>query len=178
MLYKNVHIARRYLRSVRIDSDLTDGSSMEGFLCTESFKNVLITMANHISQTDQSAFTWTGPYGSGKSSLVVALSSLLSGNCSLRAKAEDVFGQEFSNSFRATLPLGKKGWRIIPVVGSRENPINAIGEMARQVGVIKRRPRGGWNERNLIKTLKESAYYKPDDFGGLLMKWESFWRPP
>ena len=36
-------------------------------------------MANHISQTEQSAFTWTGPYGSGKSSLVVALSSLLSG---------------------------------------------------------------------------------------------------
>ena len=51
-----------------------------------------------------------------------------------------MFGQEFSNSFREALPLGKKGWRIIPVVGSRENPISAIGEMARQVGVIKRRP--------------------------------------
>ena len=39
--------------------------------------DVLESLARHVLDTDQCAFTWTGPYGGGKSSLAVALGSLL-----------------------------------------------------------------------------------------------------
>ena len=103
---ERVHIANRFLRSVRIDTDLTDGSALEGYICPQSFADVLKTMANHISETGQGAFTWTGPYGSGKSSLVLALSALLNGNLSMRKQAEKVLGPELTNEVGKVLPLG------------------------------------------------------------------------
>ena len=82
-LSDRVRIARRFLRSVRIDSDFGDAASLEGFVCPQSSADILLTMARHVSETGQGAYTWTGPYGSGKSSLVIALSALLNGNAGL-----------------------------------------------------------------------------------------------
>ena len=169
MLNEHVHIARRFLRSIRIDTDLTESSALEGFICPQSYRDVLMTMARHVSETGQGAFTWTGPYGSGKSSLVVALSALLNGSASLRAKAEKVFGQELTNTISETLPSGTEGWRIVPVVGVRDDPVRVIGEAARRERVVKRRPRGGWSESNLIKALTDAAEYKPDRNGGVVL---------
>ena len=75
-----VSVARRFQRSVRIDSDLTDPGALDGFVCPRSSAEVLESMALHVAERGQGAFTWTGPYGSGKSSLVIALSGLLSGD--------------------------------------------------------------------------------------------------
>ena len=169
MLNEHVHIARRFLRSIRIDTDLTESSALEGFICPQSYRDVLMTMARHVSETGQGAFTWTGPYGSGKSSLVVALSALLNGSTSLRAKAEKVFGQELTNTISEALPSGTEGWRIVPVVGVRDDPVWVIGEAARRERVVKRRPRGGWSESNLIKALTDAAEYKPDRYGGVVL---------
>ena len=169
MLKEHVHVARRFLRSIRIDTDLTESSALEGFICPQSSKDVLMTMARHISETGQGAFTWTGPYGSGKSSLVVALSTLLNGNDSLRAQAGEVFGQESTKTIAKALPSGTEGWRIVPVVGVRDDPVRIIGEAVRNTGVAKRRPRGGWRESNLIKVLTDAAEYKPDRYGGVVL---------
>ena len=169
MLKEHVHVARRFLRSIRIDTDLTESSALEGFICPQSSKDVLMTMARHISETGQGAFTWTGPYGSGKSSLVVALSALLNGSDSLRTQAGEVFGQELTNTITTALPSGTEGWRIVPVVGVRDDPVRIIGEAVRNVGVAKRRPRGGWSESNLIKVLTDAAEYKPDRYGGVVL---------
>ena len=71
-LDERVFVARRFQRAVRIDTDLGDPSALEGFICPQSSAVVLETMARHVFESGQGAFTWTGPYGSGKSSLVVA----------------------------------------------------------------------------------------------------------
>ena len=169
MLNEHVHIARRFLRSIRIDTDLTESSALEGFICPQSSRDVLITMARHVTETGQGAFTWTGPYGSGKSSLVVALSALLNGSTSLHAQAIKVFGPELTDSIGEALPSGTEGWRVVPVVGVRDNPVRVIGEAVRREGVAKRRPRGGWSESNLIKALTNAAEYKPDKYGGVVL---------
>ena len=169
MLNEHVHIARRFLRSIRIDTDLTESTALEGFICPQSSRDVLMTMARHVSETGQGAFTWTGPYGSGKSSLVVALSALLNGIASLRAQAREVFGQELTDTIEEALPPGAEGWRIVPVVGVRDDPVRVIGEAARRERVAKRRPRGGWSESNLIKALTDAAEYKPDRYGGVVL---------
>ena len=79
-LISQVKVAQRFQRSIRIDTDLHDPKALEGFICPKTSADVLQTMAKHHMKTGQAAFTWTGPYGSGKSSLVIALSPILNGN--------------------------------------------------------------------------------------------------
>lgn len=168
-LNERVHIARRFLRSVRIDADLGDTASLEGFICPQSSADVLLTMARHVSETGQGAFTWTGPYGSGKSSLVVALGALLSGDTGLGNQAEQVFGPQLTATLRDALPTGRKGWRIVPVVGRRDNPVSVIGEAVRQARIVAQVPRAGWSERKLITCLSKAAAHDPETHGGLVL---------
>lgn len=168
-LKDHVRIGRRFLRSVRIDSDLGEANALEGFVCPQSSADVLLTMARHVSETGQGAFTWTGPYGSGKSSLVVALSALLDGDANLQKQASKVFGRQLAKTIRDALPPGTKGWHVLPVVGRRGDPVKVIGDAVKKAGLVARLPRGGWNESNLISALLETAAAKPKEHGGLVL---------
>lgn len=168
-LNEHVRIARRFLRSIRIDSDLGESAALEGFVCPQTSADILVTMARHVSDTGQGAFTWTGPYGSGKSSLVVALSALLNGNAGLQKEAAKVFGTKLVKTIHGALPTGTKGWRILPVVARRDDPVAVIGEAAKRTGLVLRRPRGGWTESKLIATLMEAAAERPKTHGGLIL---------
>ena len=128
-----------------------------------------MTMAHHVSETGQGAFTWTGPYGSGKSSLVVALGALLKSDAGSRGKAVRVFGQRLAKAVWSALPPGTKGWRVLPVVARRGDSVAVIGEATRRSGLVSRRPRGGWTESNLISTLTQAAAEKPTVYGGLIL---------
>ena len=164
-----VRIARRFLRSIRIDSDLGDAVALDGFICPQSSADVLITMARHVAETGQGAFTWTGPYGSGKSSLVVALSALLNSNAGLQKKAPQVFGQKLTKAVWSALPTGTKGWRVLPVVARRDSPVSVIGEAVKRAGLVSRQPRGGWTETNLMAALTTAAATQPKTHGGLIL---------
>lgn len=168
-LNERVRIARRFLRSIRIDYDLGDVAALEGFVCPQSSADVLATMARHVSETGQGAFTWTGPYGSGKSSLVVALSALLNGNPGLQKEAAKVLRTKLTKAIHGALPTGTKGWRVLPVVARRDDPVAVIGEAAKRTGLVSRQPRGGWTETNLIAALTDAAAEKPRTLGGLVL---------
>ena len=169
LLKDRVRIARRFLRSVRIDADLGDANALDGFVCPQSSAQVLATMTRHISETGQGAFTWTGPYGSGKSSLAVALAALLNGEAGLQKQAAKVFGHSLTNTIRKALPTGTKEWRILPVVGRRDDPVTVIGEAAKRTRLVLRVPPGGWTESNLIESLTDAAACKPKIHGGLVL---------
>lgn len=164
-----VRVARRFLRSIRIDSDFGDPDSLEGFVCPQSSADTLLAMARHVSETGQGAFTWTGPYGSGKSSLVIALSALLNCNAELKKEATEVLGQNLTKTIRDALPVGTNGWRILPVVARRDDPVAVIGECVKQRGLVSRQPRGGWTEAKLIGALTDAAAEKPRAHGGLVL---------
>ncbi len=166
---ERVCIARRFLRSIRIDTDIGDAKALEGFVCPQSSADVLLTMARHVSETGQGAFTWTGPFGSGKSSLVIALSALLNGNAALQKQAAGILGNKLTTPIRKALPTGTKGWRILPVVGRRDHPVRAIGEAIQAAGFITRKPRGGWTERNVIEAVAKAAAKSPKAYGGLII---------
>ena len=168
-LSDRVRVARRFLRSIRIDSDFGDVASLEGFVCPQSSADTLLTMARHVSETGQGAYTWTGPYGSGKSSLVIALSALLNGNAGLQREAAKVFGQRLTKTIRDALPTGTRGWRILPVVARRDGPVVVIGEAVKRMGLVSRQPRGGWTETNLIAALTDAAAEMPRTHGGLVL---------
>ena len=130
-LADRIRIARRFQRAIRIDSDLGDPAALDGFICPRSSAEVLETMARHVAENSQGAFTWTGPYGSGKSSLVIALSAALNGDKEVRRHAESILGPKTSALIAEALPPRTRGWHILPVVGRRDRPAQVIGEAIR-----------------------------------------------
>lgn len=127
-LSDTVSIARRFQRSIRIDTDFNNPSALEGYISTKSSTDVLIAMARHVKETSQGAFTWTGPYGSGKSSLVVLLASLLSSDKKLKKVAAESIGVENAECFWQAFSK-TKNWKILPVVGRKETPTQLFSEI-------------------------------------------------
>ncbi len=168
-LSNQVHVVRRFQRSIRIDTDLHDPKALEGFICPKSSADVLLTMARHVQKTHQAAFTWTGPYGSGKSSLVVALSAALNGNAALREEAAITLGKTVINALWEALPPKTKGWRILPVVGQRAKPAEVIGASLVQNGYVEKGQVRRWTDDVLLETLLEIAQDQPRSHGGLIV---------
>ena len=168
-LRDHVRIARRFQRSIRIDFDLKDPQALDGFICPKSSAEILLTMGRHVSETGQSAFTWTGPYGSGKSSLVVALSALLSGNEKQRTQAAQIVGRSTANQLWKLLPPQSKGWRVLPVVGRREPPAVVIGEALVEAGLSGKPGRNGWSDSRVLDVLTQVAAEGPRARGGLVI---------
>jgi DNA helicase TIP49 (TBP-interacting protein) len=76
-----VQISRQYQRSIRVDADIGRADALTGYICHGTAASVVEGMCKQISSTNQRCFTWTGPFGGGKSSLAVALASALRTDC-------------------------------------------------------------------------------------------------
>ena len=72
--------------------------------------------------------TWTGPYGSGKSSLVVALSALLGKDAGARREAAAAIGEQTAAAVWKAMPPKREGWRVLPIVGRRDRPERLVEE--------------------------------------------------
>ena len=168
-LSNHVRVSRRFHRSIRIDTDISDPAALEGFVCPPSSAAVLETMARHVSESGQAAFTWTGPYGTGKSSLVVALSSLLNGKAGLRNATFSILGAETSKILLDAFPPKPKGWRILPVVGRREQPARVIGEAIQRLRLIRKGRVAKWTDENVIESLTRISRRTPKECGGLMV---------
>lgn len=172
-LQKHVSIARRFQRSIRVDGDIGKLDAVRGFVCQRSAAATLTSIALQLLNSSQRAFTWTGPYGTGKSSLAVALAGLVGPRGPIREAAMSVVGkatgQAVLNAFNPT----SHGWLTVAVSGRRADPVTDIGqalERARTNGAISRgRPRRELTSgRELIERLLEEAAERPKD-GVLLL---------
>lgn len=167
-LVDKVFVERRFQRSIRIDTDLYDDDALKGFVCPESSAEVLVNLSNHITQGQQAAFTWTGPYGSGKSSLVIALSALTSPLVTRRAEAEQAVGSSNAEKVWEAFPVSGKGWLTIPVVGERASTHTVIGDALIEHGLVSKTPKNGWTDRNLVNKLLEASSDDSDKSGIIL----------
>ena len=165
-LAERIHVARRYQRAINIDSDMSNPSALEGFICPRSSAEVLETMADHVHTTGQGAFTWTGPYGTGKSSLAVVLGAALNGTKRLRSEAETLLGQPTFDALAKALPPRTRGWRVLPVSGRRDAPARVIGEAIEAAGWL---PPAAWTETRVLEALEEIAARNPRAGGGLFV---------
>ncbi len=168
-LADRVSVSRRFQRAIRIDTDLSDPSALEGFVCPRSFGLLLENMARNIAESSQGAFTWTGPYGSGKSSLAVVLSALLNGDAETRTQAASLIGDDIAASIWEALPLGTDGWHILPIVGRRDRPEQVVGEALESRGLVEGRAHLLWEESLVLDELSEIAARDPESSGGLLV---------
>jgi hypothetical protein len=128
-LSAHVQISRRFLRSVRIDDDYGRTDALDGFVLQPSARNALETLSRHILETQQRAFTWTGPYGGGKSSLALALLSLVHPEKGVQQAARKVLNLQRQDLIQKAFDSAPgDGWTVLPIVGSRTSVVESIAE--------------------------------------------------
>jgi len=124
-----VAITPRFRRSVRIDSDFASAAAIDGFHCPASFQAAVMFMAAHVADTEQGAFTWTGPYGGGKSSLALALACLFGAPKPVRDNAAALFGNQVIEALKSALPYFPARWDVLPVVTQRRSIAVQLAEL-------------------------------------------------
>jgi hypothetical protein len=120
-LSTGVSISRQFLRSVRIDTDFGREDALSGYVCQGTAKALLESMATQIKDTRQRAFTWTGPYGGGKSSLALMLCSLVGSSTTLRKKAKSILNVPADSPINVAFSSKEDGWLVLPLVGKRSS---------------------------------------------------------
>lgn len=110
-----VSINRNFVKSINLELDFGRLDSIKEYIFQPSALNVLDIMANQISSTKQRTFTWTGPYGSGKSSLALILANLAGGNEEIRKQ----ISEHINLTSVTSLFCSEKPWLITPITGKR-----------------------------------------------------------
>lgn len=124
-----VIITPRFRRSVRLDTDFASATAIDGFHCPASFQAAISFMAAHVADTEQGAFTWTGPYGGGKSSLAVALACLFGAPKAIYEQAASLFGETVVNALKSALPYFPSRWDVLPLVTERRSIAVQLAEL-------------------------------------------------
>lgn len=139
MLSDAVHVARRFRRSVRIGAD-AGADQIDGFVCTATAEQALNTTIDHVADLSHGAFTWTGPYGCGKSTLALVLSAALGPAGALRNKALATLPSPLRTRLPKAMHWSKPGWKILPIVGQRDNPALVLRKALAEIGVQSDEP--------------------------------------
>lgn len=125
-LSDNISISRQFLRSVNIEADLGRADALVGYICQDTSKNLIQNISYHINETRQRAFTCTGPYGGGKSSLALILGSMVSKDKKLRQEAKQILGDVVTKPIEQAWKTSSDGWLVLPVVGKRDSVVKGI----------------------------------------------------
>nr|WP_159466399.1 hypothetical protein [Scandinavium goeteborgense] len=123
-LSKQYSIATRHQRSTRIDSDLS-ADFFPGLVYHGTAQATLETLFRQYGQTGQSAFTLTGAYGSGKSTVALLLAGLLHADADIRSSALNAINDE-SKTLLEECPPYQEGWLQIRSVGGVSGPIESF----------------------------------------------------
>jgi hypothetical protein len=162
MLSDIINIQRHFLRSVNLSLDFERDDAIQGYILQPSVKDLLVTTANHLTQTQQKAFTWTGPYGGGKSLLALTLASLAGGNEELSHIAESILGSDQTQELISYFS-SKKPWLVLPITGTRAAISDEI-----QASLNKALPPQASTKKNVIQQLKAIAE-KNSEYEGVLL---------
>ncbi|WP_321952604.1 ATP-binding protein [Paraburkholderia bannensis] len=157
-----VQISRQYQRSIRVDADIGRTDALSGYICHATAGAVVDGMCTQISATNQRCFTWTGPFGGGKSSLAVALASALHPDKNLRARAREALHLNSKPVFDKAFPV-RKGWLIVPAVGRRGSVVAALNSALREAQGKSVDGRNKSNGQTLIAELLDEAQSRPQD---------------
>lgn len=166
-LTHHIKIARRFQKSIRIDTDIHDVGALEGFICPPSSRDVLMGMARQLKDAGHGAFTWTGPYGSGKSSLVVALCAALSGQKKTRDAASRVLGDDTFKTLTSVMPPKAQGWHCVAIVGRRARLADIIGEALESKGLARKSK--SWTDASVLQALKFLLARDAKTHGGIVL---------
>jgi hypothetical protein len=124
---RRIEVDRQFQRSIQLEADLARPDALTGYICQASARNALTVIARHLNESQQRAFTWTGPYGGGKSTLALALGQLTGGTPAIRQRARQALKVESHDEIASAFGKGKP-WLVLPIVGRRQTAEEAIGQ--------------------------------------------------
>lgn len=158
-LADTVTINRRFARSARLDADLQGTPPLVGYVLQASVAKSLATMAASHLEAGQGAFTWTGPYGGGKSSAALLVANLIAGEPDNRKIARKIAGRDLTAAYDRAFPSANGPWSVVPVTGSRaelrQSIVDAAGQALKWTKAA--RARAAANNEALIEALAASA---------------------
>ena len=123
--HNNININSSFQRSTRIDNKISK-EFLNHYIFHDTSKKVLDQISNSIINSNQSAFTLTGPYGTGKSSLALFLKALISKDNKIKSIAEKV--SKYNSKHNFSKVFFKQKWFVINSIGSKKDPIESIAE--------------------------------------------------
>lgn len=130
LLSSKVAIDRRFARSARLDADLNGTPPLVGYVLQATVAKALTLLAESQIESHQGAFTWTGPYGGGKSSAALLLANLVAGARANRKIAKDLAGPVLSDLYAKAFPKNAGDWKVVAVTGGRVRLREAIADAA------------------------------------------------
>lgn len=119
-----VTLNEQFRRSINIAADESSIENLQGFICPATSESSIKTIIKHISETSESSFTWTGPFGSGKSSLALLLKALTSPDHTVRDYAASKLSKQ--NKKYISDFFCKNGWNEISIIGTLCPPEEAF----------------------------------------------------
>jgi hypothetical protein len=161
-LSEHVSISRQFLKSIRIDADFGREDALSGYVCQGTARSLLEGMAKQLLHTKQRAFTWTGPYGGGKSSLALMLCSLVGPQAQLRAKAKKILDLPSDSPVHSAFLARGQGWQVLPIVGKR-------GSVAQEILSVLDKSVGGGRRRGSRSAVNELVMAATDHEQGVLL---------
>ncbi|UCI07329.1 ATP-binding protein [Mesorhizobium sp. B1-1-8] len=166
-LAKIVRVERRFALSARLDSDLTGTPPLTGYVLQPSVRKSLEAMVAGIADGGQRAFTWTGPYGGGKSCAALLVANLVAGAPEQRKIARGIAGEELVAQFGRAFPEDDRDWAVLALTGRRASLAGDL--IAAATGAFKwtktMRAMVEADDRALIAQLEAEAKKR----GGLLL---------
>ncbi|MGO4998458.1 hypothetical protein [Oceanisphaera sp. W20_SRM_FM3] len=164
-LDKLYSISTRHQRSARIDSDLSS-DFFPGLVYHGTAQAALETLIRQYSQAGQRAYTLTGPYGSGKSTIALLITGLLHHDESIRSAALDSINQESRLLLTDSIDI-KTGWLQIRATGGVRSPVETF--WAATVKALEEHP--------ATKVLhKKYMGITPSNESELISNWENLFR--
>lgn len=162
-----VHVERRFALSARLDSDLTGTPPLTGYVLQPSVRKSLEAMVASIADGGQRAFTWTGPYGGGKSCAALLVANLVAGAPDQRKIATEIAGIELVGKFGRAFPIENGDWAVLALTGRRANLVSDLVTAATAVFKWPKSLRTAIeaDDRKLIAQLEAEAKVR----GGLLL---------
>lgn len=165
-LSSSITIAHQFQKSANVSADFGTSEAIKGFVLNSSGLACLETMSRFLSNTNQKAFTWTGPYGTGKSSLALFLATLLGGKLEdQQICREKLFAQQdlLTPDFNGLLSI-KKNWNVFTLTGHNAS---LIQDFSKVVGLRK------GNSRKAIEKFinlceKQPSLFLIDELGKYL----------
>lgn len=132
MTSARVSVQRRFRRSIRVDADRDDAAA--GFVWTTTTERAISVMSEHVKTLGHGAFTWTGTYGCGKSSLAALLAASASADEPRRSELLAAMPERVVADLARLFANRTDPWRVVPVVGRREDARSSLAAAVRNAG--------------------------------------------
>lgn len=158
-----IEISRKFLRSIQIDDDFGREDALSGYVCQGTARTLLESMAQQLLETKQRAFTWTGPYGGGKSSLALMLCSLVGPSQKLRDRAKQILALPADSHIYKAFDCKGAGWTVLPVVGKRTSVRDQL------IAAIDKRTGASLSKKKNIDVIAELTALAEENKQGLLL---------